>query len=197
MVLSFTVAAGCSAVFMRTEVGRQALVDQWERTALAFGRSVDEAGYAALVAFSENAVGYAVVTAFARGPLLACALAAAILVVFGRAASYTQALSVTAHASLILALQQLVAAPLNYLGETTASPTTVGRLFQAFDEASLPARFLGTLDLFVVWWLLVVAAGVAVLYGRPARPVAMMFVGVYVGIAAVLAIAMAVTGGTV
>jgi hypothetical protein len=64
------------------------------------------------------------------------------------------------------------------------------------DEASLVARFLGALDLFVIWWAIVLAIGVAVLYRRRARTVAVMFVGVYAALALLLAIAMAVTGGS-
>ena len=38
----------CGIAFLRTDVGQQALVDQWERTATAFGQPVDDAGYAQL-----------------------------------------------------------------------------------------------------------------------------------------------------
>ena len=64
-------------------------------------------------------------------------------------------------------------------------------------EVPLPARFLGALDLFVLWWALVLGIGVALLYRKPARPTALAFMGAYVGVAALLAIAMAVSGGTV
>src|SRR5438128_7108495 len=36
----------CGIAFLRTDVGQQALVDQWERTATAFGQTVDDAAYA-------------------------------------------------------------------------------------------------------------------------------------------------------
>jgi hypothetical protein len=204
VVLAFLVAAGCGIALAQTTVGRQALVDQWEGTALAFGQEVDDERYAAMVALSENASLYAAISAFARGPLLTFALAGLIYAVFGRLrvggaepVRYTQVLAVVAHAGVIIALQQLVATPLNYARETMASPTTLGHLFPMFDEASLPARFLGALDLFVVWWLIVVAIGVALLYRRSAPSTATIFIGGYVGFATLLAIAMAVTGGTV
>ncbi len=50
--------------------------------------------------------------------------------------------------------------------------------------------------MFVIWWAIVLAIGVAVLYRRRARTVAAMFVGVYAALALLLAIAMAVTGGS-
>jgi hypothetical protein len=53
------------------------------------------------------------------------------------------------------------------------------------------------LDLFVIWWCVVLAIGIGVAYGRPARRLAPTFVGAYVAMAAVLAVAMALAGGTV
>ena len=57
-------------------------------------------------------------------------------------------------------------------------------------------RLLAMFDLFIVWWLVVVAIGVAVLYDRRARGLAAMFVGIYIGFAAFLAGLMALFGGT-
>ena len=44
LLVTTLVSAGAGAALMETAVGRQALVDQWERTATAFGRQVDDAG---------------------------------------------------------------------------------------------------------------------------------------------------------
>ena len=41
------------------------------------------------------------------------------------------------------------------------------------DEASPVARFLGVVDLFVVWWIVVLAIGMSVLYRRPTRSLAL------------------------
>jgi hypothetical protein len=62
------------------------------------------------------------------------------------------------------------------------------------DEASPVARFFGVVDLFVVWWVIVLAIGVSLLYARPLRRTALAFVGAYVGVAALLAIAMVLRG---
>jgi hypothetical protein len=101
------------------------------------------------------------------------------------------------HAGIILAVRQLIAAPVAYIRESTSIATSVGSLFSVLDEASPAARFLGALDLFVIWWAVVLAIGVSVLYQRPARSVAALFVGVYAALALLLAIAMTVAGGSV
>ena len=202
LLLSLAITAGCGTAFMLTDVGRQALVDQWERTALAFGQEVTDQRYAEFMQMSEHGVLYALATALASGPLLAFAAAGLIFGVFsalhrGHAASFRQVLSIVAHAGVLLALRQVVAVPFNYSRESLASPTTLSLFFPMFDEASPPARFFGAIDLFVVWWVIVLAIGVSLLYRRPARSTAFAFMGAYVGIAVLLTIAMAVSGGTV
>ncbi len=201
MALTFAASLGSGVTFMLTDVGRQALVDQLERTALAFGQDVDETQYARFRDVSRNGVSYAAVRAVVAGPVLACGAAAVIFGLFaslgGLDASYRQTLAVTVHAGVILALRDVVVTPVNYARETLASPATMTLFVPMLDEASAAARFFGAIDLFVVWWLVVLAVGVARLYGRPARKTAAAFVGAYVGVAVILAIAMLVSGGTV
>jgi hypothetical protein len=208
MLLTFLVTAGCGMGLMQTAVGRQSLVDKWERTALAFGRDVSDDQYETFVAMGQYGSAYAVMTALAGGPVLTGVLAALICGVYNRpalgaealsakAATYTQVLAVVAHAGVILMLREIVATPFNYSRETLAAPTTLGQIFPMFDEASPPARFLGLIDLFVVWWVIVLGIGVALLYRRSPRATVATFMGAYVGFAALLAIAMVVSGGTV
>ena len=52
-----------------------ALVDQWERTALAFGQTVDDARYAEMLRLSRYGVPYAAASAVVRGPVAAMATA--------------------------------------------------------------------------------------------------------------------------
>ena len=192
----------CGAGFLRTEVGQQALVDQWERTALAFGQAVDDAGYARMeetVASAGVDLTYAAVTAIASGPALAFALASLFYAVLnrttGRRASYVQVLGVVCHAAVILALRQVIATPIGYVRESIASPTTLVLFFSLLDEASPVARFLGVIDLMVAWWLVVLAIGLSALYHRSARHLALVFGGAYVALALLAALAMALSGG--
>jgi hypothetical protein len=199
LALLFAVYFLASAALLSTDVGRLALVDQWEGTAAAFGRPVDDAGYVELQRLSERGIPYAAVTALASGPVAAVALAAVLFAWFtgfrGGKASFAQVLAVVATASVVLMLRHLVATPLNYARETMGSPTSLA-LFATVDPGSAVARFLGLVDLFVVWWLIMLAMGIAVLYRRRLRGVALLFIGVYVGLALLLSSAMAVLGGS-
>jgi hypothetical protein len=194
------VTALSAAIVLETDVGQLALLDQWERTASAFGRPLNDAEYDALADASRSGIAYAVVSAVAIGPLLVLALSAVLFLAFRTAApgtvTFRQVLAVAAHAGVILALRQVVAAPVAYASETLMSPITLAMFFRMLDEASPLARFFGIIDLFVVWWVFVLAIGMSVLYKRPARRLAGVFVGAYVTLALVLTAVMAATGGT-
>jgi len=200
LILTFVVTTLCSVALLKTDVGQLALLDQWERTAAAFGRNVDDAQYATLEEASRNdATAYGVVTSFAAGPLLSLVLSVVLFGIFrsaGTTSSFQQVLAVVSHAGVILALRQVVETPLMYLRETLASPITLGLMASPINEASPLARFLGIVDLFVLWWIVVLAIGTATLYRRSARRLALMFVGAYLAVAVILAAFMAATGGT-
>jgi hypothetical protein len=200
MVLAVVTAAS-QALLFQTEVGQVALVDQWERTSLAFGRPVDDASYADMQALSASGPLYGVAMSLASGPVLTVALAAVIALVFrsrgDRNVSFSQVLAVIAHASVILALRQLVSAPVSYARETIGGATSLGLLFPALDAGSFAGRFVGTLDVFVLWWVVLLGVGVGILYERRARSVAVAFLGVYAGLALLLAATMTALGGNV
>ena len=192
-------AALSGALLLQSEVGRVALVDQWERTALAFGQQIDDTRYERLQALSEYGVVYSAATALLTGPALILGVAGLLLVTVGTGfdlPSVRRMLAVVTHASLILTLRQVVAAPIAYVQETTSSVTSLGAWFSLFDEPSPIARLLGALDLFVAWWVVVLAIGISVLYRRSPRRLVAMFVGAYVGIAFAMALAMAFLEGT-
>jgi hypothetical protein len=100
-------------------------------------------------------------------------------------------LAVTAHAGLILALRQVFITPFNYVRESLSSPLTLATLVPFIDDGSLPARVLAAFDLFVIWWSIVLAIGIATLYGRAAPRLWLALMGVYGVVAVVMALAIA------
>ena len=189
----------CGIAFLRTDVGQQALVDQWERTATAFGQTVDDAAYARMedMASSGSAgLVYAAATALGYGPVLVYAVSGLLFLILKPRRSFVEVLTITSYSAVILMLRQVIAAPVDYVRESIASPTTLVQFFSMLDEASPVARFLGVIDLFVVWWIVVLAVGVSVLYQRSTRSLALAFTGAYVALALLAALAMAMSGGT-
>lgn len=199
VTLTLFVTLGCSAIVLETNVGQLALLDRWERTAAALGQTVDDRQYRAMAEASQHGVLYATVTALVTGPLLTVGLSALVLAVFRAPPSgtvtYRQVLAVVGHAGVVLTLRQVVGAPLTYIRETLSSPMTLGAAFPMLDDSSPMARVLAAVDLFVIWWIIVLAIGVSVLYRRPARRVAYALVGAYVTLAITMGIITATVGG--
>ncbi len=202
LAIAWVAAFAATAMVLETETGELALVDQLERTASAFGGPVDETQYTALRNISGHGTAYALVTSLASGPLLAVGLSAALFgwgrtrgQTPGPTPTYRQVLAVAAHASIILALRQVVAAPLTYVRETMASPLTLNMFFTLLDEGSALARFAAMIDLFVIWWIVVLAIGMSVLYRRTVTSLATAFAGAYLLLAALVALMVAIAGG--
>lgn len=209
VTLTFLVTAGCTAIVLETDVGQLALLDQWERTAFRLGQTVDDVQYRAMEDASRHGAAYAVLIAAVSGPVLTVGLSGLFFAVFrvSRVAArpfadragtvtYWHVLAIVGHAGVILALRQVIAAPLTYTRETLAGPMTMRVFFAMFDDASLAARFFAAIDLFVVWWIILLAVGMSVLYARPAGRLACVFVGAYVTLSTVVTIVMAAVGGT-
>jgi hypothetical protein len=62
------------------------------------------------------------------------------------------------------------------------------------DESSFLAKLLGTIDLFLIWWVVVLSIGLAVLFKRKTGPVAAGLFIVY-GVIAVIVAAFFGRGG--
>jgi hypothetical protein len=201
LVVATTISAVSWAALFSTETGRIALVDQWERTAFAVGWPLDDASYARLQRLSSRGVQYSLVRALVLGPVATIAVGALLLAVSRRLAAgggrptFRQCLAVAAHAGVILALRDATAAPLAYVRETTASATTVGQWFPLLDEASTAARFVGSLDAFVLWWVALLGIGTAILCERSARRTAAAAMGSFAAGAGVVAGVLGVVGG--
>jgi hypothetical protein len=201
LVVGCAIAFAATALVLETETGELALLDRLERSAAIIGR-VDEAQYAALQAISGHGTAYALVTMVLSLPMLAMALAAAMFVwgqIQGQTPAptptYGQVLAVASHASIILALRHVIAAPATYVRETMSSPLTLNLFVMVRDEGSPLARFAGMIDLFVVWWIVVLAIGMSVLYRRPVAHLATALAGAYVLLAALVALMPAIAGG--
>jgi hypothetical protein len=198
-LLILTLSIPCSAGFLMTNMGRLAALDQQVRQLESFGVEVTDPMYEQLRAIAPyRAVMSAAV--IAMGWPLVWLLTAGIVHWFGRRAgrfqvTFAQVLTVIVHASAILAVREIVAAPINYAREAVGGATSLAGVMPAFGESTFPARLLGTMDIFIIWWVVLIAIGLSILYQVRTLPIVRWFFGAYAGAAAVLALTQALRGG--
>jgi hypothetical protein len=176
LALSTLVAALGMAALLSTESGRQAMIDQSVSAMESWGRTVDDAAYAALEKQAAISRFVQPIAILIIGPLMTFVIAGVLLGVFnallGGDAKYKQVLSVVAHTAPVSVVQQLFTMPVNYFRGSLSSPTNLSVFFPMLEEKSFLVALLGTIDLFLIWWVFVLAIGLAVLYRRKTRPVA-------------------------
>lgn len=194
LVVVTLVISLCTLGFLSTEPGQTAWLDQQVRQSEAFGQAMNAEQYAQMEKIVPF-VGYiGGGTVLVMVPIITMVLAGILFAVFnavlGGAATFKQTAAVISHAGAVSVLQQLFILPLNYARESMASATNLGVFVPFLDEGHIISRFLGTIDLFIVWWLIVLAIGLGVLYRRKTAPIFCSFMGVYVVIALVIALVM-------
>ena len=184
---------------LSSDVGRQALVDERVRQVEAFGGQIDDAGYTAL---QQSPPLMAYFTSGGRlllAPPVTVAVAAGLALLArldGASLTASSALAVSVHAAVVLALQQLIAAPVHYLRESLSSPTNLAVFLPALEDGTVGARIFGAVDLFGLWWTWLMAIGLAAATGQPARRYLARLLVVYLGVAAGAAAVMALAGGS-
>jgi hypothetical protein len=198
VVVTLAVAA-LAFLFFRTDVGQQAWLDQQIQQREAWGAAVTDdqiAGMEKIIPYL-SAIGAG--TVLIIGPIFTVVIAGVLFGVFnallGGGARFKQVLAIVSTAGAISLLGQLVTVPLNYARESMSSATNLGVFLPFLDQGSLLARFFGMIDVFLIWWTIVIGIGLAVLYKRRTGPVVLSLLGAYAGIAAAIAIVMRVVAG--
>lgn len=199
LALTAVIIAFCAALPMTTEEGKQAALDQNVRAIESFGRTVSDELYDQMqrsMATAPYRVGIAMLIV---APIVALVVAALLWTIFNAAmggdAAFKQVLAIVTHTGVIMTLGALFAAPINYLRGSTTSGANLRVLLPMIDENTFTGRLLGGVDLFWIWWVFVLAIGLAVLYRRRTQPIAITLLAVYAVIVAGFAAVMSRGGG--
>ena len=182
-LLTAVIIAFFAALPMTTDAGRQATLDQQVSQMESFGMEVSDEMYEDMRQRTQYAA-YTTGGFIFFGSLLISLISAAILwAVFNAAlggdAAYKQILAVLIHAGVISALGQMFTGPINYFRGAVTSATSLGAMLPVFDDQSFIGKLFGMIDIFIVWWLIVLAMGLAVLYRRRTQPIAFTLFGIY------------------
>ncbi len=197
-LLVLVVGAACGAWLLSTTVGRQALIDERVRVVEAFGGEMDDATYEGLQRRPPWMVYLLSGSRLLLAPPITLLVAAAVYYAAparGAHVSWQQALAVTVHASVVLALGQVVATPLHYIRESLTSPLNLATIVGVTDEGSLFGRVLGSMDLFTLWWAWLLAVGMSTLANAPSRRSSVRVFAVYGTVAIILAVVQGLSGG--
>lgn len=197
-IFIFFVYAGCGAVLLTTDVGRQAVVDERVRVIETFGGRVADADYAALQAQPPYWVYLTSGGRLLLIPLVTLVVAIGCWAVTrseGVLATLSQALAVVVHATVVLALGQVIATPFDYVRESLTSPFNLAAILPFMEEGTVAARMFGAVDVFALWWMALIAIGLAALTKRSVRRYTIPFAAMYFGFAAILAGVITAVGG--
>ena len=192
LVVTVGVMVACQAAFMSTPLGRDLLLETQIEAIESFGVVVTDQMYERMEAGLAFAPYFGALSQVAILPALSALFAAIVLGLFnlllGGSATFKQAYAVLAHSGVVLMVQQLFSTPLNYARGAMSSPTRLAVFAPQLPVDGLLAGFLSAIDLFLLWWLVNVAIGVAVLYRRNTGPVVAMLFAMYAVVALVIAI---------
>lgn len=162
-----------------TERGRVAALEMQVQQTERFGVTVTDEMYQMMEQRSRTpmAAVITVVGAVVFTPFVAVLMTVLLWGVFntimGGTASFKHVMSVLVHSFVISTLGALFSAPIMYArGVMSTSVANLGAMLPMLDETSFLAKFLGMIDFFMVWWLVVLAIGLAALYKKQSSSIA-------------------------
>jgi len=198
MAVVLIVTAICTGWFFSTQIGQTAWLDQVVEQAKKAGQEMPEAQWATMQKMASYMGLIYAASTLLIAPIIWLAVSGLLFVVFnvamGGTATFKQLFAVFVHSTAITVVQQVFVTPMNYVRETLSSATNLAVFLPMLDEGSFLAKFLGTIDLFLIWWIVVLSIGLGVLFKRRTGPIAAGLFVVY-GVIAVIVAAFFGRGG--
>jgi hypothetical protein len=203
LFLTIVITALVASVFLSTDVGRNASLDQqfsmMERLPFRLSDEQLQRMEDQMEARAKYAPLYAAGGIFVGAPLTAAIAAGLAFMVFnvglGGEATFKQLFAVVAYSRVISVVQILFVMPLNYARQSMSSATTLMVFFPMLDNSGFFAGVLGWVDLFWIWWIVSLAIGLGVLYKRKTAPIAGMFLALYASFALIAAAVVSALSG--
>ena len=196
MAVTIIVSAVCAGGFMLSKVGQEA----WLDAAIGGNAQINDQQIAAMERMAPYVGYFAIISIVVFIPVLYVVVSGILYAVFNAAmggnATFKQVMAVVTHTGVIGLLGQLFTVPLNYARGSMTSATNLAVVFPFVPETSFLGRLLGTVELFLIWQLLVLAIGLGVLYRKRTQPIAISLFVVYAIIGLVIALVRSSFGGS-
>ncbi len=169
LLLVTVIVAVCVTLPMTTEGGRQAALDNNVQQMENFGMQVSDEMYANMAKGMRFAAYQTFFSILIVGPIFSVIVAGIVYGVFtvlmGGQASFKQLFAVYVHSTAVSAAGALFTGPLNYFRGSVSSATNLSVVLPMIDEHSFLGRLFGMIDLFMVWWVVVLAIGLGTFTG--------------------------------
>jgi hypothetical protein len=199
LALTTVIVAIFAALPMTTEAGRQAAIDQQVTQMQSFGMTVSDQMYEQMEKGAGRMPYMTGGSVIVVTPIIAVIFAGILFAIFNAAmggeASFKQVFAVYVHAGAISALSAMFSGTVNYFRGGMTSVANLGAALPMLPENSFAGRLLGMVDIFLIWYIIVLAIGLAVLYRRRTQPIAISLLSVYAVIAIVVALIKSRVGG--
>ena len=200
LILVTLVVSIFTALPMTTEAGKEATLRSQVEGMESFGMTVSDQAYEGMRRGMDIAPYTTGGMILVFTPIMTVVFAGILFLVFNIVlsgeATFKQVFTVMVHASVISALQQLFTGPVNYFRGAVTSATNLAVLLPMVDPRSFAGRVLAMTDLFLIWYLLVLAIGLGVLYKKKTVPIAGTLYAVYAVLVLGFAAVMSRLGGS-
>ena len=199
LAVTTVIIAFFTALPLLTEAGRQAALDQQVAQMQSFGMTVNDQMYEQMEKTTGRMPYVAAASVLVVSPIMAVIVAGILFAIFNAAmggeASFKQVMAIVVHAGAISALSTAFSGIVNYFRGSMGSVANLGALLPMLPEKSFAGGLLGMVDVFLIWYIVVLAIGLGVLYRRRTQPIAIALLSVYAVIAIVIALVKSRAGG--
>jgi len=189
MAITLAITATCQYVIFSSPDIQDAMIAQATRNP-----NVSDAQVAATEQFIPRLPAIFAGATLFLGPVFTAIIGGILLLIFstlmGGAATFKQVYSVVAHSGVVSMLSGLLSAGLIMIGAPPTGPNPPGANLGIFvpmlEETSFVTQFLSAIDLVLVWWVVTLSTGLAVLYKRRTFGIAATLLCIYVLFALVI-----------
>ena len=186
MAITLAIATGCQYLILSSPPMQEAMIDQALRNPQASEAQVER-----IISILPYAIaGGTLVLGAGFNAIVAGILMLIFSTLMGGAAKFKQVYAVIAHSAVISCLQGILTVTLLLVGAKPSGTSPPGANLAIFvpmlEETSFVTRFLGAIDLILVWWIVTLSIGLAVMYRRRTGAIATTLLAIYLVIALIV-----------
>jgi hypothetical protein len=189
IAIAVLISSAAQFALLSTDVGKELALEQNVAMMEGFGQTISDEQYAEMERGMENARYIGPVFTIFFTPIIVAISSGILHVMFGLigggSGSYRQVYAISAHASIVSALQLVFTTIVTLIANRPAG-ANLAVFVPTVEETSFIYRFLSTIDLFYVWSTFITAVGLAVLYKRRTGPIATVLFAIYLVIALII-----------